>query len=291
MKIRSALVGAIMACTASAQAETIAVSDDLTIYYETAGQGERTILFVPGWGMSSAVFERQLAHFEGSTDVRVIAYDPRGQGQSSKTEGGHHYDQRGADLHALIETLDLENIVLVGWSFGVLDQFAYISQQGTGKLDAVVIVDGTVKTVGKDNTKDWVWYSKTDADGFRQWYTMAPLTDRAGFNSAFAEWMLEDPSSSNLEWVSKISNQTTGATLALLNETASYADYTEALNTLDDTLPLLIIAREEWQSVVEGYATVNLPSAEVEAFGKHMMFWDQADRFNKTLKRFVEGLE
>ena len=41
-------------------AETVQVSDDLTLYYEVAGSGDKTILFVPGWGMSSAVFEKQL---------------------------------------------------------------------------------------------------------------------------------------------------------------------------------------------------------------------------------------
>jgi len=42
------------------------------------------------------------------------------------------------------------------WSYGTLDQFAYISQFGTDKLDGAVTVDRTVKTVGEDNTKEWV---------------------------------------------------------------------------------------------------------------------------------------
>lgn len=49
-------------------AETVQVSDDLNLYYEVAGSGDKTILFVPGWGMSSAVFEKQLEEFEGSDE-------------------------------------------------------------------------------------------------------------------------------------------------------------------------------------------------------------------------------
>ena len=49
-------------------AENVQVSDDLTLYYEVAGSGDKTILFVPGWGMSSAVFEKQLEEFEGSDE-------------------------------------------------------------------------------------------------------------------------------------------------------------------------------------------------------------------------------
>ena len=43
----------------TAIAETAQVSDELTLYYEVAGSGDKTILFVPGWGMSSAVFEKR----------------------------------------------------------------------------------------------------------------------------------------------------------------------------------------------------------------------------------------
>ena len=98
----------------TAIAETVQVSDDLTLHYEVAGSGDKTILFVPGWGMSSAVFKKQLEEFEDSDEYQVISYDPRGQGQSTKTEGGHFYDQRGADLHGFIEALNLNNITLVG---------------------------------------------------------------------------------------------------------------------------------------------------------------------------------
>jgi non-heme chloroperoxidase len=270
-------------------AENVQVSDDLTLYYEVAGSGDKTILFVPGWGMSSAVFEKQFEEFEGSDEYRAISYDPRGQGQSSKTEGGHFYDQRGADLHAFIEALNLNNITLVGWSYGTLDQFAYISQFGTDKLDGAVIVDGTVKTVGEDNTKEWVWYSKNDADGYRQWYTMTPLTDRKGFNTAFAEWMLEGASAENVEWISNIANQTSDTTMAILNETASYADYSETLHSIEGQLPLLLVMREEWKDIVSNHAAENLPSANVVAFGKHMMFWDQPEAFNNELKAFLNS--
>ncbi len=291
MIIRALTLSAgLLALASAAMAESVRVSDELVLHYESAGSGEKTVLFVPGWGMSSAVFEKQLAHFEGSDSHRAIAYDPRGQGQSTKTAGGQHYDQRGADLHALIEALDLDSITLVGWSYGVLDQFAYITQQGTGRLDGVVIVDGTAKTVGDDNTTQWVWYSKTDADGYRQWYTMAPLTDRAGFDKAFAEWMLEEPSADTLAWVAGIASQTDSATMALLNETAAYADYSEALLGLEGQVPLLIIVRDEWNDIVGGFAAEKLPSAQVVAFGKHMMFWDQADRFNAELADFLARL-
>jgi len=71
----------------------VKLNEDLTIHYEKAGSGEKTILFVPGWSMSTAVFEKQLTAFEGSSEYTFVTYDPRGQGLSSKTEGGHFYQQ------------------------------------------------------------------------------------------------------------------------------------------------------------------------------------------------------
>jgi len=111
-------------------------------------------------------------------------------------------------------------------------------------------------------------YSKNDADGYRQWYTMTPLTDRKRFNTAFAEWMLEDPSTENVEWISKIANQTSDTTMAILNETASYADYSETLRSLERQLPLLLVMREEWEEIVSTHASKNLPTANVVAFGR-----------------------
>ncbi|MEO1143176.1 MAG: alpha/beta hydrolase [Pseudomonadota bacterium] len=271
--------------------DTVKISDDLTIYYETAGSGPKTVLFIPGWGMSTQVFEKQLTHFAQSNTYRAITYDPRGQGRTTKTRDGHYYDQRGADLKAFIDALGLRNITLVGWSYGVLDQFSYISQFGIDQLDAAVIVDGTAKTVGDDNSIEWVWLRKDDADGSRQWYTMTPLVDRGQFNRAFAEWMLEDATEDNVFWLSEISNQTDNTTMAILNETASYADYSQALEALNGKLPLLVIVREEWSDVVRNHVKEKLSCAKVSVFGKHMMFWEHSERFNSELSAFLDSLD
>ena len=84
------------------QAKNVKVSDQLTIHYETAGSGPTTILFVPGWAMSTKVFEHQLAAFKDSKDYTFVTYDPRGQGQSSKTQQGHYYQQHGMSIRLFL---------------------------------------------------------------------------------------------------------------------------------------------------------------------------------------------
>jgi pimeloyl-ACP methyl ester carboxylesterase len=156
-------------------AEYIKISDDLTLHYEQAGRGSTTILFIPGWTMSTEVFERQLDYFRSSNRYRAIVYDPRGQGLSSKTMDGHTYQQHGRDLAALIDKLELRSIVLAGWSNGVFEMMAFVRQFGISKLKALVLIDGAPKGLRKDNTKEWVWYSFDDHDQNREQLTVPIL--------------------------------------------------------------------------------------------------------------------
>nr|BFF10011.1 alpha/beta hydrolase [Microbacterium flavescens] len=65
---------------------------------------------------------------------RVIAYDRRGFGASSKAGSGYDYDTFAADLHALIEDLDLNDVVLVGFSMGTGEVARYLSRYGSSRV-------------------------------------------------------------------------------------------------------------------------------------------------------------
>jgi len=65
---------------------------------------------------------------------RVIAYDRRGFGASSKAGSGYDYDTFAADLHALMEELDLQDAALVGFSMGTGEIARYLSRYGTGRV-------------------------------------------------------------------------------------------------------------------------------------------------------------
>lgn len=273
------------------KAEHARLSDDLTLHYRQAGHGPEIILFIPGWTMSSQVFERQLEHFEASTRFRAIAYDPRGQGLSSKTLDGHTYQQHGRDLAAFIEKLGLGNIVLAGWSNGVLEMMAYIHQFGPANLKAVVIIDGTPRALGRDNTREWVWVSADDKDKLREDFTIQTLENRPAFNVKFAEWMLEAATAENIRWVDHIASQTPNFVAALTNETGTYVDYERDLKALNGKLPLLFVVREEWREVVGEWIERNAPGVELVVMGKHLMFWERSAEFNAALDRFLAGVK
>ncbi|MDZ4095920.1 MAG: alpha/beta hydrolase [Paracoccaceae bacterium] len=270
-----------------AAAEDVKVADDLTMHYRVAGSGDQVILLVPGLTASGEVFERQLAHFQNSTDYTVYAIDPRGQGQSSKTATGNTYEQHGRDVAAFMQALSLKDVVLAGWSNGAFDVMAYVDQNTADNLRGLILIDGTPKCSGADNATEWVWYRRDDSDGYKQYYTQGFLHDRQNLNTAFATWMVENPTAEYLSWIDGIISQTPDEVAALLNETSAYLDYSEDLRGLEGKLPLLYVARTEWAPLVSGWAQANTPSATVEALGKHMMFWEKSEDFNAILDKYL----
>lgn len=103
-------------------------STPIEIYYEDQGAGQPVVL-IHGYPLNGHSWERQTSALlaEG---YRVITYDRRGFGQSSKVGSGYDYDTFAADLDALMETLDLRDVVLVGFSMGTGELARYVSRHG-----------------------------------------------------------------------------------------------------------------------------------------------------------------
>jgi len=119
----------------------IPVSPKVRIHYIEGGRvdAKTTLLFIPGWTMSTAVWRHQMEQF--AAIARVVSIDPRSQGQSTITTESNTPDQRARDLHAVIAALKLSHIVLVGWSQGVQDVTSYADQFSGDAISAYVLVD------------------------------------------------------------------------------------------------------------------------------------------------------
>lgn len=289
-KFTTATIASVFILTSTANADYVSLDNGLTMHYETSGNGETPIIFIPGWMMSTEVFEHQLKHFENSETYTAIAYDPRGQGRSTKTVEGHTYQQHGRDLAAFLDELELDNVILAGWSYGVTEQLAYLDQFGPDKIKAMVMIDTGPDVTGA--TRDeWVWYLNDDSDGFARWFTEGIIEDRQNLITEFGKWMLEDPSDENLAWVSDIANLSSSSVAAIQNATGFYLDYSEDLVALEGSVPMLYVVREESKSVAENWIAANTPNATRAYFGKHMMFWERPEEFNRVLSDFLASIE
>lgn len=103
-------------------------STPIELYYEDQGSGQPVVL-IHGYPLDGHSWERQTRELLAQ-GYRVITYDRRGFGQSSKVNVGYDYDTFAADLNTVLETLDLTDVVLVGFSMGTGELARYVAKYG-----------------------------------------------------------------------------------------------------------------------------------------------------------------
>jgi non-heme chloroperoxidase len=112
--------------------------DGAEIYYKDWGAGPPVVLS-HGWPLNADSWEAQML-FLASNGHRVVAHDRRGHGRSTQTWDGNEMDTYADDLAAVIEALDLRDIVLVGFSTGGGEVARYVGRHGTARVAGVVLV-------------------------------------------------------------------------------------------------------------------------------------------------------
>jgi non-heme chloroperoxidase len=113
-------------------------STPIEVYYEDHGAGSPVVL-IHGWPLSGASWEKQTAALLAAGH-RVITYDRRGFGRSSKPAVGYNYDTFAADLDAVLSTLNLTDVSLVGFSMGTGEVTRYIGKHGTKRVRRAVLI-------------------------------------------------------------------------------------------------------------------------------------------------------
>ncbi len=107
-------------------------STDIELYYEDHGTGQPVVL-IHGYPLDGSSWEKQSAALL-EAGYRVITYDRRGFGRSSKVTTGYDYDTFAADLDTLLTTLDLRDVVLVGFSMGTGEVGRYLGTYGSERV-------------------------------------------------------------------------------------------------------------------------------------------------------------
>ncbi|MFC9292405.1 alpha/beta fold hydrolase, partial [Streptomyces sp. NPDC057052] len=107
-------------------------STPIELYYEDHGSGQPVVL-IHGYPLDGHSWEKQAAALL-KAGYRVITYDRRGFGRSSQPTTGYDYDTFAADLHTLLETLDLHDAVLVGFSMGTGEVGRYLGTHGSARI-------------------------------------------------------------------------------------------------------------------------------------------------------------
>jgi non-heme chloroperoxidase len=116
----------------------LTTKDGTQIYYKDWGQGQ-PVVFSHGWPLSSDSWESQM-FFLASNGYRCIAHDRRGHGRSSQPWDGNEMNTYADDLATLMDTLDLKNVFLIGFSAGGGEVARYIGHHGSKRLAKAALV-------------------------------------------------------------------------------------------------------------------------------------------------------
>ncbi|MDQ0585257.1 alpha/beta fold hydrolase [Streptomyces rishiriensis] len=112
--------------------------DGTNIFFKDWGSG-RPVVFSHGWPLTADAWDPQLK-LMAANGFRAVAHDRRGGGRSGQTWDGNDLDTYADDLAAVIEELDLRDVILVGHSTGGGEVTRYIGRHGSSRVAKAVLL-------------------------------------------------------------------------------------------------------------------------------------------------------
>jgi peroxiredoxin len=266
-------------------------STEIEIYYEDHGIGQAVVL-IHGYPLDGSSWEKQAAALLDA-GYRVITYDRRGFGKSSKPTVGYDYDTFAADLNTLLNTIDVNDAVLVGFSMGTGEVARYISTYGSARV---------AKAVFLASLEPFLLQAADNPGGVPQsvfdGLTEAVISDRYAF---FTEFFNNFYNASTFLGTHRLSHEAVAASWNLAAQSGAYASVAAQPTWLTDfradipkiDVPALIVhgtADNILPIDVTGRRFAEaLPSAEyVEIDGApHGLLWTHGAEINQALLGFL----
>jgi non-heme chloroperoxidase len=155
-------------------------SGSIDLYYEDHGSGQ-PITLIHGFPLNGASWEKQIPVLLDA-GYRVITYDRRGFGKSSQPTVGYDYDTFAADLKTLIDSLDLRDIVLTGFSMGTGEVTRYLGTYGSERV-AKAAMFGPIPPFLLQTDDNPAGVPGSVFEGFKQ----AIRNDRPAYQKAFLD--------------------------------------------------------------------------------------------------------
>ena len=260
------------------------------IHYEDHGGG-RPVMLIHGYPLDVSSWERQERELLAN-GYRVISYDRRGFGRSSRPVVGYDYDTFAADLNALLEHLDVADVALVGFSMGTGEVTRYLGTYGSGRVRKAALLGAIppflLKTADNPAGVDGEVF-----DGIKA----AIVKDRY----AYLEDLFNDFYNVDVFGGSRISDRAWQASFVVAagaSPSATYAcvdswltDFRGDLESVD--VPTLVVHGTEDRILPIGATAERLPAliedvrlVRVEG-GPHNIAWTHPEEVNRALLEFL----
>ncbi len=270
-------------------------STPIELYYEDHGTGQPVVL-IHGYPLNGHSWERQTRVLLAAGH-RVVTYDRRGFGQSSKVGTGYDYDTFAADLNTVLETLDLRDVVLVGFSMGTGELARYVAKYGTERVARLAFLaslepflvqrDDNPEGVPQQAFDDIATAARTDRYA---WFTQF-YRDFYNLDETLGSRINEDVVRAN--WNTATSSAPVAAYAVVASWIEDFRGDTDAVRdaglptlilhgTADRILPIDVTGRR-FRDLVPHAVYVEVDGAP------HGLLWTHADEVNETLLRFVTG--
>ena len=264
----------------------------IELNYYDYGQGDPIVL-IHGWPLAGASWEYQLAELP-LHGKRVIAYDRRGFGYSSQPWDGYDYDTLAADLKAVLDELDLQNVTLVGFSMGGGEVARYMSRYQGARVKNIIFVSAVTPYLLKTDDNPHGVDKSTFDDIIENLGK-----DRPGFLSSFGKkfygvGLVSKPvSQAALDWSQSMALLASPRATTACVKAWSETDFRGDLATIQ--VPALFIHGSSDQTVpLENSAeqAVKLvPNAKLVVYDgePHGLNVTAKDRLNRDILTFTEG--
>jgi len=262
----------------------------IRIYYEDHGSGS-PVLLVHGYALNGHSWEKQEAALLAAGH-RVITYDRRGCGASSRPGTGYDFDTLAADLHVLLSRLNLRGVVLAGFGMGTGEITRYLVVHGPGRVKAAVLVAPLLPfLLQTDDNPAGIDRSVFDA------VTARIAADRPAAMKDFLDRsynvdLLGGSRVSDQAWQNSFYAAVSASSHAALGcVTACREDFRGDLATI--SIPVLVIHGDQDRVLPYQATSRRLPAllanarSTVIAGGPHAIIWTHADEVNQALLDFI----
>ncbi len=280
-----AVIGAIAVSTNALAGETVSLENGLEVAYESQGSGERTVILVHGYSFAKEVWSRTMPHL--SDDWRVIAYDIRGFGDSTKPDGGYDYPTMARDLELFMDALDIDKAVLIGHSMGgiLIQDFATTHPDRVSGLVLANVHARNRPPLGMNDDFQATIDAWGDAETNREIFT--------GFTPVF--FHPENLQDGDLDELVSMNVKSGTAALKQALETifTTEAMSPETWERID--MPVLIVAstNDVIPCGTEGWLLNSLPQSDIVYFKRvgHSPMWERPEAFAEAVNGFVATIE
>lgn len=265
---------------------------DVQLSYKDYGQG-RPVVLIHGWPLSKDMWEYQIDDLVNA-GLRVIKYDRRGFGKSDKPWNGYDYDTLAQDLKAIMDSLDLQDAVLVGFSMGGGEVVRYLSRYGSDRVSKIVLISSVTPYLLKTaDNPDGV-----DESVFTEMMT-AMKKDRIGFLDSFGKQffgvsLINHPVSAPLlDYYRMLASAALPRATQQCALSFAQTDFRSDVEAV--TVPTLIIHGDADKTVpieASGNRTAKLiPEAEYKVYdgAPHGLFYTHREQLNADLIAFCKA--